>query len=142
MKSTRFIHAIRANALSRFRIEIPPFIPAETIAMAGIVSRDLETEEEGEVARRQSARHVSLKREKKKERRRRGRKEETVDSHREILDTLPSTRRLKLLRSARDDRCLVSSFTPLGSGNRSCLANVSSAETIFLAAALLLFFER
>lgn len=81
MKSTRFIHAIRANALSRFRIEIPPFIPAETIAMAGIVSRDLETEEEGEVARRQSARHVSLKREKKKERRRRGRKEETVDSH-------------------------------------------------------------
>lgn len=142
MKSTRFIHAIRANALSRFRIEIPPFIPTETIAMAGIVSRDLETEEEGEVARRQSARHVSLKREKKKERRRRGRKEETVDSHREILDTLPSTRRLKLLRSARDDRCLVSSFTPLGSGNRSCLANVSSAETIFLAAALLLFFER
>lgn len=142
MKSTRFIHAIRANALSRFRIEIPPFIPTETIAMAGIVSRDLETEEEGEVARRQSARHVSLKREKKKERRRRGRREETVDSHREILDTLPSTRRLKLLRSARDDRCLVSSFTPLGSGNRSCLANVSSAETIFLAAALLLFFER
>lgn len=142
MKSTRFIHAIRANALSRFRIEIPPFIPTETIAMAGIVSRDLQTEEEGEVARRQSARHVSLKREKKKERRRRGRKEETVDSHREILDTLPSTRRLKLLRSARDDRCLVSSFTPLGSGNRSCLANVSSAETIFLAAALLLFFER
>lgn len=142
MKSTRFIRAARANALSRFRIEIPPFIPAETIAMAGIVSRDLETEEEGEVARRQSARHVSLKREKKKERRRRGRKEETVDSHREILDTLPSTRRLKLLRSARDDRCLVSSFTPLGSGNRSCLANVSSAETIFLAAALLLFFER
>lgn len=138
----RFIRAARANALSRFRIEIPPFIPAETIAMAGIVSRDLETEEEGEVARRQSARHVSLKREKKKERRRRGRKEETVDSHREILDTLPSTRRLKLLRSARDDRCLVSSFTPLGSGNRSCLANVSSAETIFLAAALLLFFER
>lgn len=65
MKSTRFIHAIRANALSRFRIEIPPFIPAETIAMAGIVSRDLETEEE-EVARRQSARHVSLKREKKR----------------------------------------------------------------------------
>lgn len=142
MKSTRFIRAARANALSRFRIEIPPFIPAETIAMAGIVSRDLETEEEEEVARRQSARHVSLKREKKKERRRRGRKEETVDSHREILDTLPSTRRLKLLRSARDDRCLVSSFTPLGSGNRSCLANVSSAETIFLAAALLLFFER
>ena len=142
MKSTRFIRAARANALSRFRIEIPPFIPTETIAMAGIVSRDLETEEEGEVARRQSARHVSLKREKKKERRRRGRKEETVDSHREILDTLPSTRRLKLLRSARDDRCLVSSFTPLGSGNRSCLANVSSAETIFLAAALLLFFER
>lgn len=142
MKSTRFIHAIRANALSRFRIEIPPFIPTETIAMAGIVSRDLQTEEEGEVARRQSARHVSLKREKKKERRRRGRREETVDSHREILDTLPSTRRLKLLRSARDDRCLVSSFTPLGSGNRSCLANVSSAETIFLAAALLLFFER
>ena len=142
MKSTRFIRAARANALSRFRIEIPPFIPAETIAMAGIVSRDLETEEEGEVARRQSARHVSLKREKKKERRRRGRKEETVDSHREILDTLPSTRRLKLLRSARDDRCLVSSFTPLGSGNRSCLANVSSAETIFLAVALLLFFER
>lgn len=142
MKSTRFIHAIRANALSRFRIEIPPFIPTETIAMAGIVSRDLETEEEEEVARRQSARHVSLKREKKKERRRRGRREETVDSHREILDTLPSTRRLKLLRSARDDRCLVSSFTPLGSGNRSCLANVSSAETIFLAAALLLFFER
>lgn len=141
MKSTRFIRAARANALSRFRIEIPPFIPAETIAMAGIVSRDLETEEE-EVARRQSARHVSLKREKKKERRRRGRREETVDSHREILDTLPSTRRLKLLRSARDDRCLVSSFTPLGSGNRSCLANVSSAETIFLAAALLLFFER
>lgn len=142
MKSTRFIRAARANALSRFRIEIPPFIPAETIAMAGIVSRDLQTEEEGEVARRQSARHVSLKREKKKERRRRGRREETVDSHREILDTLPSTRRLKLLRSARDDRCLVSSFTPLGSGNRSCLANVSSAETIFLAAALLLFFER
>lgn len=142
MKSTRFIRAARANALSRFRIEIPPFIPAETIAMAGIVSRDLETEEEEEVARRQSARHVSLKREKKKERRRRGRREETVDSHREILDTLPSTRRLKLLRSARDDRCLVSSFTPLGSGNRSCLANVSSAETIFLAAALLLFFER
>ena len=142
MKSMRFIRAARANALSRFRIEIPPFIPAETIAMAGIVSRDLETEEEGEVARRQSARHVSLKRKKKKERRRRGRKEETVDSHREILDTLPSTRRLKLLRSARDDRCLVSSFTPLGSGNRSCLANVSSAETIFLAAALLLFFER
>lgn len=142
MKSMRFIRAARANALSRFRIEIPPFIPTETIAMAGIVSRDLETEEEGEVARRQSARHVSLKREKKKERRRRGRKEETVDSHREILDTLPSTRRLKLLRSARDDRCLVSSFTPLGSGNRSCLANVSSAETIFLAAALLLFFER
>lgn len=142
MKSTRFIRAARANALSRFRIEIPPFIPTETIAMAGIVSRDLETEEEGEVARRQSARHVSLKREKKKERRRRGRREETVDSHREILDTLPSTRRLKLLRSARDDRCLVSSFTPLGSGNRSCLANVSSAETIFLAAALLLFFER
>lgn len=142
MKSTRFIHAIRANALSRFRIEIPPFIPTETIAMAGIVSRDLETEEEEEVARRQSARHVSLKREKKKERRRRGRKEETVDSHREILDTLPSTRRLKLLCSARDNRCLVSSFTPLGSGNRSCLANVSSAETIFLAAALLLFFER
>ena len=34
--------------------------------MAGIVSRDLETEEEGEVARRQSARHVSLKREKKR----------------------------------------------------------------------------
>lgn len=66
MKSTRFIHAIRANALSRFRIEIPPFIPTETIAMAGIVSRDLETEEEGEVARRQSARHVSLKREKKR----------------------------------------------------------------------------
>lgn len=142
MKSTRFIRAARANALSRFRIEIPPFIPAETIAMAGIVSRDLETEEEEEVARRQSARHVSLKREKKKERKRRGRREETVDSHREILDTLPSTRRLKLLRSARDDRCLVSSFTPLGSGNRSCLANVSSAETIFLAAALLLFFER
>ena len=83
-----------------------------------------------------------LEKRKKKERRRRGRKEETVDSHREILDTLPSTRRLKLLRSARDDRCLVSSFTPLGSGNRSCLANVSSAETIFLAAALLLFFER
>ena len=69
MKSTRFIRAARANALSRFRIEIPPFIPAETIAMAGIVSRDLETEEEEEeVARRQSARHVSLKREKKKRR--------------------------------------------------------------------------
>ena len=68
MKSTRFIRAARANALSRFRIEIPPFIPTETIAMAGIVSRDLETEEEGEVARRQSARHVSLKREKKKRR--------------------------------------------------------------------------
>lgn len=67
MKSTRFIRAARANALSRFRIEIPPFIPAETIAMAGIVSRDLETEEEEEeVARRQSARHVSLKREKKR----------------------------------------------------------------------------
>ena len=66
----RFIRAARANALSRFRIEIPPFIPAETIAMAGIVSRDLQTEEEeeeeGEVARRQSARHVSLKREKKR----------------------------------------------------------------------------
>lgn len=142
MKSTRFIRAVRANALSRFRI--PLFIPTETIAMAGIVLRDLETEEE-EVARRQSARHVSLKRKKKRrgeEEKGKGRKEETVDSHREILDTLPSTRRLKLLRSARDDRCLVSSFTPLGSGNRSCLANVSSAETIFLAAALLLFFER
>lgn len=75
MKSTRFIRAARANALSRFRIEIPPFIPAETIAMAGIVSRDLETEEE-EVARRQSARHVSLKRKKKGEERRRREREE------------------------------------------------------------------
>lgn len=58
------------------------------------------------------------------------------------LRHLPSTPPLKLLRSARDDRCLVSSFAPLGSGNRSCLASVSPVETIFLAAIPLLFFKR
>lgn len=44
MKSTRFIHRVRANALS-----IPdgsPLLSTETMAMAGIVSRDLFAKEE------------------------------------------------------------------------------------------------
>lgn len=132
MKSTRFIHRTCECALS-----IPdrsPLLSTETIVMAGIVSRDLERFRGARRRRSRSlsAWHVSLGREKREEEGRKRRNRLCGWQPPWNLRHLPSTPRLKLLRSARDDRCLVSSFTPLGSGNRSCLANVSSLETIFL----------